>query len=336
MKRLAVIMPVYNASEYIDLAINSILNQSFEDFDLYIIDDCSIDDSFSKAKNYDDSRVNVFKNDENLGIAKTLNEAIKKIYINYEYIARMDADDYSFPNRFKLQIDFLDQNRTISLCGTQGYWLKDMHVIPDSNWVYPTQHPNIRFNLMFSTCFGHSSVIFRSTVFNDSLFYNESLQTCEDWDLWARLVLKHKVANLPDFLLKYRIVNTSNHRAKDKQEQHFKERSCIISKYLENYDIYWSPNTVFKCYYSIEPLNDLEFKKYLKRLIKMFNALNENYLKLMDVKSAKHFRYRFVRIILSFWKRTNLSSRNSLRVWFFVLNEVEFISKYKLLKHLYR
>ncbi|TYC17010.1 glycosyltransferase family 2 protein [Bizionia gelidisalsuginis] len=336
MKRLAVIMPVYNASQYIDLAIKSTLDQSFKDFDLYIIDDCSIDDSLTKANNYDDSRVFVFKNDKNLGIARTLNEAIKKIYIDYEYIARMDADDYSYPNRFKLQIDFLDQNSTVNLCGTQGYWLKDMQVLPDSNWVYPTRHSDIKFDLMFSACFGHSSVMFRCTVFNDSLFYNESIQTCEDWDLWTRIVLKHKVANLPDFLMKYRIVNTSNHRAENKQEQHFKERSSIISKYLENFDVHLDPNTVFKCYYSVEPLNNIEFQKYLKQIIEMFNSLNKDYLKLMDDNSAKNFRYRFVRFILSFWKRTNLSSRNSLGVWFLVLNEVEFINNYRLLKHLYR
>ncbi|MBQ0769865.1 MAG: glycosyltransferase family 2 protein, partial [Bizionia sp.] len=259
-KTLAVLLPTYNSAEYLLVSIESILLQTFTNFDIYILDDCSTDNTKEIVGGLCDIRIKYFKNDKNLGIAKTLNEAIKKVYINYEYIARMDADDYSFPNRFKLQIDFLDQNRTISLCGTQGYWLKDMHIIPDSNWVYPTRHSDIRFNLMFSACFGHSSVIFRSTVFNDSLFYNESIQTCEDWDLWTRIVLKHKVTNLPDFLMKYRIVNTSNHRAEDKQEQHFKERSKIISKYLENFDVYLDPNTVFKCYYSIEPLNDIEFK----------------------------------------------------------------------------
>lgn len=336
MKKLAVIMPVYNASKYLDLAINSILEQSYNEFDFYIIDDNSLDDSYNIIKKHTDKRIVVAKNESNLGIAKTLNNTIKKIFSKYEYIARMDADDWSFPDRFSIQIKFLEQNKNVLMCGTQGYWTPDINNTPDFNWEYKCKYEELKISLLFSASFGHSSVIFRSEIFKENLKYNTKVDTCEDWDLWTKIVLKGKIVNLPYFLMKYRVHQLSNHRDKSKQKIHFEERSRIIASYWSQFGFDLESKTIYKFYYSTKKINAEQFKMDLKVIVNLFNELSQNHFKALSKKEKLHFQYRFSRFILSFWKRANPKSRKSIKVWLLLLFNIKFSNKYLVLKNMYR
>ncbi len=108
MPELSVVMPVYNASRFLKEAIESILQQTFTDFEFIIIDDCSTDNSVAIIKSYKDDRIQLYFNDKNSGISYTLNKGIK--LANAEWIARMDSDDISYPERLQKQHDFILQH----------------------------------------------------------------------------------------------------------------------------------------------------------------------------------------------------------------------------------
>lgn len=336
MKTLAVLLPTYNAALYINESIDSILNQSYTDFDLFVYDDCSTDNTTSVILNYKDSRVHYIKNQENLGIAKTLNKGLDALLPNYHFIARMDADDWAFPERFKKQLDYLEQHKYVVMCGTQGYWIKDMTLNPNSGWEYPVRHDYITYYLLFAATFGHSSLIIRSDFFNkNQLRYNETIETCEDWDLWIRVIKHGKAGNLPDFLMKYRILNESNHRSLEKKTQHLQERSKIISEYWSYFKIKLSPEQIFDFYYSEDPVPKQQFIQNIKILIQIFNLIYNKAHHDLTIEECRGFGYMLARRILNYWKRAKVSRWDAL-VWWHIVRDVEFMNAFKLIKSIIR
>jgi len=336
MKKLAVLMPTYNAAAYLNESIDSILNQSFTDFDLYIYDDCSSDNTEEIISEYKDSRVYYRKNRVNSGIAKTLNLGLDELLPHYEYIARMDADDWSYPERFQKQIDFLESNKEVVLCGTQGYWLKDLNQNPDSGWEYPTSNEYIKCYLLFAACFHHQSIVLQSKFFLETnLRYDETIATCEDWDLWTRVVQKGKVANLGEFLVRCRILPFSNHHSPLNKKRHLGERSKIISNYWANFGIDIRPEEVFEYYFGNEAISKSDFIKKTKKLILAFNAVYANCEQHLTIEERKNYSYMLARKILDFWKRSKVS-RFDLKIWIVIVKEVKFTNKIKLIKSLIR
>lgn len=336
MKKLAVLLPTYNAAAYLNESIDSVLNQTFADFDLYVYDDCSTDNTEEIISEYDDTRLFYRKNTVNSGIAKTLNLGLKELLHDYEYIARMDADDWAYPERFQKQIDYLDKNKKIVMCGTQGYWLKDINQNPDLGWKYPTSDEYLKCYLLFAASFGHSSVIFRSDCFQKhKVRYNEKIETCEDWELWIRIVKIGKVANLPDFLMKYRILEYSNHRSSQKARMHLEERSEIISNYWAEFESVLSPGQVYECYYGKGTMSQTDFIKKVKSLVQAFNLLFANAKQNLVLEERRDFTYLLARRILDFWKRSEVS-RFDLMIWLVIVTEVKFMNKIKLIKSIIR
>lgn len=331
-KKLAVLMPTYNCAEYLAESIDSILNQTYTDFDFYIYDDCSTDNTIQIILGYNDERIFYVKNLKNIGIARTLNLGFENLLSKYSFIARMDADDWAFPERFQKQMNFLEENKSIMLCGTQGFWLKNMTEIPFSNWQYPEQSNYIKLYLLFAASFGHSSVILRSSFFNsNNLRYNEEIKTCEDWDLWIRVSKIAKTYNLPDYLMKYRIVSTSNHRSLKNKTLHLKERSSILSNYWKNFGINLSPEQVFEYYYETNESIKQNFNSKLNILIDAFNQIFLYQSEKLTIEERKKFSYMLARRILDFWKRSSLNRYRPI-IWFIILTRVKFITTISLIK----
>lgn len=332
MKKLAVLIPTYNSAQYLKESIDSILNQTYSNFDLYIYDDCSTDNSKEIIENYNDRRVFYERNNKNLGISKTLNKGLDRLLPNYEFIARMDADDWAFPERFEKQISYLEANKSIMLCGTQGFWLKKIFENPLSGWEYPITNNYLKLYLLFAASFGHSSIVLRSDFFSsNNLRYDENIKTCEDWNLWIRVSKNGEVSNLPDFLMKYRIVHTSNHRSEKNKNIHFKERAIIISNYWKTFSIDLSPEQVFEYYYSSDENIKHHFQSKLKIIIDSFNKLFLNYAKDLKKEDKLKFQYLLARKVSDFWKRSNVTSYNPV-IWFIILTKVKFIGKFRLIK----
>lgn len=336
MKTLAVLLPTYNAAHFLNEAIDSILEQTFTDFELFIMDDCSTDNTKTVVESYTDSRINYIKNSENLGLSATLNKGIKMLAPKYRFIARMDADDWSFPNRFKKQISFLESNSDVVMCGTQGYWLKDFSREVQLPWEYPLTHNEIKYHLLFSACFGHSSVMFKSEFLNKKhTIYNEYIKTCEDWDLWTRIIHVGKVANLPDFLMKYRIVESSNHRSEDNKQTHLLERSKVISNHWNSFNIECDEAFVYDVYFSETVKSKSELKSLILRLINMSNQLFV--LSSNDLNKAQsiRLRYRLLRNIKRTWKLSGIS-QFSFDIWLLILKNVSFSGVFNTIKTVIR
>jgi glycosyltransferase involved in cell wall biosynthesis len=336
MKKLAVLMPTYNAALYLKDSIDSVLNQTFRDFDLFIYDDCSTDDTEDCIAQYVDERVFYRKNSSNLGIAKTLNLGLESLLPHYEYIARMDADDWCFPERFKMQLEHLENNPKTVLCGTQGYWLKDLELNPKKGWTYPTDSTYIQYYLLFGATFGHSSIVLRSQSFiNFDLKYDETVKTCEDWEFWGRVAKVGQMMNLPDFLMKYRIVETSNHRADSKIKLHLVERSKIISNYWSLFGFKVNSVEVYDFYYGNAKYSNIEFFKNLKKWIHLFNSLYEKARIELAEGDKNQFSYLLCRRVLDFWKRSGKGRWNFL-VWIMIVRELKVTTQLKLIKSIIR
>ncbi len=206
--RLTVLLPVYNAEAFLRPAIESILGQSFGDFELLIMDDGSTDGSREVAASYDDPRIRRLDNGRNLGLIATLNRGLN--LAQGEYIARMDADDRSFPERFERQLNFLDRHPEVGVCGT---WYQRTSPTGATLMKPPAEDRLIRFGLTFDTVFAHNTIMLRRALLEaHGLRYDSGHPYAEDYDFWVRCARHTRLANIPEVLLDYRFHagNTSN------------------------------------------------------------------------------------------------------------------------------
>lgn len=197
---ISVIMPVYNGGDYLREAIDSIINQTYTDFEFIIINDGSSDNSEEIILSYSDERIRYVKNQENLQIVKTLNKGIS--LARGEFIARMDADDISISNRFEKQIEFMNSHPEISVCGS---WI-ELFGAAEGVCRYPAVHEEIKAELIYNTALAHPSLLIRKSFF-DTYQYEDKYNKAEDYVLWTKAVRTHMFANIPTVLLKYRLHN---------------------------------------------------------------------------------------------------------------------------------
>ena len=198
---LSVVLPVYNAEKFLRESIDSILSQTFKDFELIIINDGSTDSSEQIVQSYTDSRIVYLKNDVNLKLIATLNRGINAA--RGRYIARIDADDRCHPSRFEQQVKFLDSHKDIDFCGT---WANIIGLRGEKTGrIRNAGNPGLLSCLLFFTCpLLHPSIMGRSSVFKENGYDSEMLHV-EDFELWNRLSRKGiRFANIPQYLIDYR------------------------------------------------------------------------------------------------------------------------------------
>lgn len=213
------------------LAIESILNQTMRDFEFLIVNDGSQEPIAEVLREYQkrDVRVRIIVNPQNLGLTKSLNKAFPQA--KGKYIARMDADDISEPNRLEKQYDFMEQNPEVVLCGSLG-WVIDQkgERIKEKN--LEVSYGDIKRKLLFNNQFLHSSLFIRKDVLDKEGFYSEGFFKAQDYELVLRLSAKYPVANLPDRLLKWRLDQSSlSWLGKKQQKYAIKARWWAITKY---------------------------------------------------------------------------------------------------------
>lgn len=201
---ISVVMSVYNSEEYLADAIDSILNQTFTNFEFVILNDGSTDKSLSIIESYmgEDERI-VLISRENKGLPSSLNEGIS--IAKGKYIARMDADDISLPERLQTQFDFMESNPEIGVCGAWAYLFRDKPV--RNNIIkHPEDHGSLIIRLLFSVCFVHPTVLIRRSVLDGlNYVYNKNFNNSQDYELWSRLAGITQFYNIQNPLLFYRI-----------------------------------------------------------------------------------------------------------------------------------
>ena len=200
MPKVTVLMPVYNAVEFIREAVDSILKQSFSDFKFLIIDDGSTDGSQSIIRSYDDSRIRLVQNEKNLGVAATLNRGLD--LARGEYIARMDADDISLPRRLERQIHFMEENPEVGVSGTWIRLFGDQMRVVDRR---PVGASIVKAFMLFDTPLNHVTAIMRGSMIEKyNLRYDLNFNRAEDYDLWMRAKNYFLLDNIPEPLVRVR------------------------------------------------------------------------------------------------------------------------------------
>ena len=228
--RLSVLMCVYNAAEFLRQSIDSVLNQTFTDFELLIGEDGSTDDSFKIISEYEDPRIRIFRNSQNRGIVYTCNQLIRES--RGEYLGRHDSDDISRPQRFQKQMDFFEKHPDITVCGT------NVKVFGEKKQTkfYPQSNEEIKAYMILNNPFCTSTVIFKKP--ENDLFFRNSLEPSEDYGFFFELSKFCQIANLSEHLLNYRWhANNVSTQRKDKMAETADQIRLEILSQTLNYQI---------------------------------------------------------------------------------------------------
>jgi glycosyltransferase involved in cell wall biosynthesis len=265
---VSVIMPVYNGEKFLRDSIESILNQTYKNFEFIIVDDGSTDNSVRIIKEYQkkDKRIKLIENKKNLGQSKSLKIGLKNT--KGFYYSKMDCDDISDKNRLEKELDFLEKNKDYVIVGS------NLEIIDEDKKkigyrFYPQENKEIKKTLIFKSPFAYPSTMIKLELLK-TIIYDEKYLYCEDYDLWFKLLKYGKGKNLPDFLLKYRI-NKNQVKSKRLKIQ-LKETIQVQRKYLFTkeyfsllalinhlllYLLYFLPNFLVLCLFK-----KVEFRKY--------------------------------------------------------------------------
>lgn len=276
---VTVLMPVYNGEKFLAEAIKSILKQTFKDFELLIIDDCSTDNSCDIINFFKDSRIQLIKNKNNIGQSRTMNNGIK--ISKGKYIARIDQDDCSAYDRLEKQFNLI-KNSNLSVVGT---WCEKINlhseIIGYIN--HPIENDDIINSMAIDSPFSHSSVIINKQHLIDNGLYSEIFNVAMDWDLWIKLATKgYKFYNIPEYLTKIRF-----HESQATADFNFiDERLYLIDKgsLLPVKNKYYDYNRAWKLFYMI--------KRWKTRLI-------YNYFKSIGFHKTIYYSFLFVILFIN-------------------------------------
>ncbi|MCK4437269.1 glycosyltransferase [bacterium] len=321
--KVTVLMSVYNGEEYLKEAIDSILNQTFKDFEFVTVNDGSTDRTAEILQSYQDHRIKIINNERNVGLTKSLNKGLKMA--RGEYVARMDADDISFAERFEKQVGYLNNHPEIALVGT-GFEKIDetgqkISSTPGLN------SEGIYYTLTFYNCIVHSSVMFRKKIVLEIGGYDENLAKSQDLDLWHKISRKSKINVLGEVLVKRREIEVSISNLCRPEQDYYAKKIFVrnitdlmgnqvnIEKILCFHDEgFWERRSFIVMYDSV-----LELEKIQKKLITECPFwLNKNKLKeCCDYK----LQICIISIILNarFFDLIRLLSYSKYRKLFFLL-----------------
>ena len=273
-------MPAYNAQKYINEAIESILNQTFKDFEFIIIDDCSTDKTWEIMEDYakKDSRIVIIKNEKNLKLAETLNKGIE--ISKGKYIARMDADDRSYPDRLYKQFSFMENNPEIGISGgSMNICDKNLNI--KSIRKYNLSDREIRKNIFKYSPFCHPLVIIKKEVFDKIGKYDSKFNPAEDYELYFRMGEFYKFGNLDDILLSYRVVEKSMTTGSTKKME--LKTIEIRNKYAKKYNmsffdkiynlLHWSSVHLVPPKFKMRLFNFLRNKDPLYKIIAIWHGV---------------------------------------------------------------
>jgi GT2 family glycosyltransferase len=279
--KVTVLMSVYNGEKYLREAVESILNQTFTDFEFLIINDGSTDKSIEILQSYNDPRIKIISNEKNLGLTKSLNKGLN--VARGQYIARMDADDISDPYRLEKQVSFLDMHPEIGLLGTQCQTVYS-NCLDFELMQKPTNDLQIRWEILFECPFAHPTIMMRKNVLlTNNLKYDETFHVAEDYELWTRLLKYTYGMNLNEPLMLYRVHSTNvSIEHKDKQ---LENRNIIALRTIQDQFPKFA-----KTFEDINHLRYLHFgnRKLMPSLAAQRAALIKKYLDMFDAFISHH------------------------------------------------
>ncbi len=216
--KVTVLMSVFNGEKYLNEAIDSILGQTFKDFEFLIVNDGSTDKTAEILESSNDPRIKIINNEKNIGISKSRNKGLK--IAKGKYIAVMDADDISLPLRLEKEVGFLEQNKNIGLVGTNYLIINE-----EAKALYSVkriaEYKELKLKLLEENQFAHGCIMFRKECIKQVGYYREEFMLALDYDFILRISEKFEVSNIQEFLYKWRInINSVSVRKKALQDKY--------------------------------------------------------------------------------------------------------------------
>lgn len=269
---VSVLIPCYNCEKYVEEAVRSIMNQTYTELEIICINDGSTDHTTEilNLLSNEDNRIKYIENQVNIKLIATLNKGLQ--LCNGRYIARMDADDISLPERIEKQVDFLEQNPDYGIVGTYV----QLFGLSDKRWNEETENNAIKGALYRKTTFAHPTVLMRKSVIDDNkLHYKTDYLHAEDYKLWCDFSPHTKMANLPEILLNYRITDNqiSSKYIREQEECTAKIRREMIDKLLHPIGImpHWEKVTSkdIENLYSVKEKIDSHIFHNIEKVFKM-------------------------------------------------------------------
>jgi glycosyltransferase involved in cell wall biosynthesis len=225
--RVTVFVPVYNRAQVLGECLQSVLAQSYPDFELLVIDDGSSDGSAEVARGLGDPRIRVVVQERNRGIPATRNHGLE--LAQGEYLAVVDSDDVSDPRRLALQVAWLDAHPEVAALGSWALRTDASGRRVEAPLLRPTAPRVLRGRVLFASCFKSPTVMARTAVMRRHR-YREELVLASDVDLWARLSREHGLANLPRFLVRYRAGGISHERDAPRREMRRRIAQSLLAE----------------------------------------------------------------------------------------------------------
>lgn len=225
--KLTVFMPMYNSARYVAETIDSVLKQTFTDFEFLIIDDGSTDDSVAVVSQYTDPRIRLERNPQNLKLAKTRNRGLE--LARGEYIAFIDSDDICQPERLALQVAYLDTHPEIGVCGT---WFTTFGECKPETVRVPADPQRIKTELWFDSMIPNTTAMIRKSWFKDLRYDETLLYYAEDYDLWLRASCTMHLGNIPRSLVLVRMHQASI-RGQEKERRRKEALRYVLNRYLD-------------------------------------------------------------------------------------------------------
>lgn len=273
MCKVSVIMPLFNANKYIYKTIHSILNQTYPDFELIIIDDKSLDNSVDIVNSIKDKRIKLYMNEKNMGIAYTRNRALD--LCNGEYIAIMDDDDIAPDYRFKDEVEFLNGNKEIDIVAGNTCFIDENDKVTGMGERVIRNPELIKAYLMLGNVFGNSTAMVRKNFIRKyNIHYKNNMYGAEDYRFWAECSVYGKISALDKVMLYWRKHNNESDKIKNNFIKERKKTISDIQKYLlKHYGFYFTEQQEDFLLWIFAEDGQLESKKDIEDLYKIFKEI---------------------------------------------------------------
>lgn len=286
MPKVSVIMAVYNGSDYLREAIDSVLCQTYDDFELIIVDDASTDNSLEIIKSYKDERIVIICNENNMKLPRSLNKGISKA--KGEYIVRMDADDICLPDRFAKQVDFMEKNLDIA-ASSGNYIIIDADGNVKKKLLWTIKSHRLTGELLnryakIPSPLVHPAAIIRKSVFDEGILYNPQYSSAQDYDLWLKINSKYKLGNISDVILKYRVHDKSISSVK--REAQLNNAYKIFSSYTDRKISFSEFKCIMRFDFSLSPM------AFCKKFYYVFSSMDIYFFRSVTLYALRWFLYK--------------------------------------------
>lgn len=288
---ISVVMSTYNEENYIETSLKSILNQTFQDFEIIIVDDASTDHTRDIIKGLGDERIRLLCNDENQGLTKNLNKALQ--YVRGRYIARMDGDDIALPKRFERQLKYMEQHPETMLvsCYTKNFG--------DSDLVFALRDHSevLKVRMLVRPVYAHPGFMMRRELIDAGCRYNEDYRTAQDYEFASRMAETYQIGLVPEILLLYRVHKKQISAKAGKQQ--FNNADKIRKRQLERLGVElneqeWEDYQLLVREAAVASLDDFErVKKIIDKMI-LSNQRTGIYDERIMEKTLKQMLYTWV------------------------------------------